>query len=667
MRAVAPLRRLLAHLPTRSPAGIARRLVMRADAARDARQWLAAAALYEEALALVPSRHRIHIQCGHVLKEAGAFERAEAHYRAATDAMPDDPDLALQTGHFFKTTGQLAEAEQAYAHAVRLRPDWPEARAEVARLGGGGGANRGDGALLPELLPRPPDVARQRDGIVIRQLGRELAGNGGSRGVLRGVQAIRGWCIASRPIADVALVIDGAVVRHAPPQAHPLDHPLTPDQAKYVFNLWHDFGTCPPGERSIELRFTDVRGQVRAHRQTVLVEPQGVSAPRLASDAYVPAPAEPGGSVEAWVDALPSVVRPARRAFAPARPAAVLVQRVDQLGDLVCSEPALRRLRALYPDARLVGLVSSANVDLAHMLGLFDTLEVVDWIEEPGSGRKTLPAAAQVALRDRLAAYGFDIAIDLGEGDASRPLLRLSGAPFLYGFRPRDFPWLSAGLEIDARDPLDRLEASAHSRRLLALVEGLAALAEPQARIVRRDGPPPALLARLGLEPGRRYAVLHTGARLPFSRWPHFDRLAELLLEQSDLAVLLMRDQDEPAGPSSSGRLRVLSGRLPFDDFDALLSGAALFVGNDSGPKHLAALRGVPVVSLHMARLNWNEWGQEQTGVIVSRRVPCAGCGIQDHPEECGRDFACLRLIQPEEVLAAALDQLEPLPTARAR
>ena len=94
--------------------------------------------------------------------------------------------------------------------------------------------------------------------------------------------------------------------------------------------------------------------------------------------------------------------------------------------------------------------------------------------------------------------------------------------------------------------------------------------------------------------------------------------------------------------------------KLPFADFDALLAGAAVFVGNDSGPKHLAALRGVPVVSIHSARINWNEWGQEQTGVIISRRVPCAGCGITE-ARECGRNIACIRDIRAEEVLAAVL------------
>src|SRR3546814_2933131 len=61
---------------------------------------------------------------------------------------------------------------------------------------------------------------------------------------------------------------------------------------------------------------------------------------------------------------------------------------------------------------------------------------------------------------------------------------------------------------------------------------------------------------------------------------------------------------------------------LDIDEFDAVLSNAKIMVGNDSGPKHLAATRGVPTVSVHIDRLNWNEWGQHGTGNILSKRVP---------------------------------------------
>ena len=61
------------------------------------------------------------------------------------------------------------------------------------------------------------------------------------------------------------------------------------------------------------------------------------------------------------------------------------------------------------------------------------------------------------------------------------------------------------------------------------------------------------------------------------------------------------------------------------------------------------------MVSLHMGQVNWDEWGQEGNGLILSRRVPCCGCGIED-VEDCGRDLACLVNITPEEAFSAVQD-----------
>src|ERR1700739_189288 len=109
-------------------------IVCVADAARDARNYRKAALLYEKALRLVPDDAAIHIQCGHMFKEAGDLIRAEHHYRKAKQLTPDDPDLALQLGHFYKVAGQLPEAGLAYRRAIDLSPDWPEPAIQLEEL-----------------------------------------------------------------------------------------------------------------------------------------------------------------------------------------------------------------------------------------------------------------------------------------------------------------------------------------------------------------------------------------------------------------------------------------------------------------------------------------------------------------------------------------------------
>ena len=113
----------------------ARLLIGRADAARNEKRFSDAATLYAEALRISPKRAGIHVQAGHMFKEAGLFEPAEHHYREAQRMMPNDSDLALQLGHFFKRSGRLPEAADAYARAVELRPDWSDAVGSTMGLG----------------------------------------------------------------------------------------------------------------------------------------------------------------------------------------------------------------------------------------------------------------------------------------------------------------------------------------------------------------------------------------------------------------------------------------------------------------------------------------------------------------------------------------------------
>ncbi|HMI20220.1 MAG TPA: glycosyltransferase family 9 protein [Sphingomonas sp.] len=662
------IRTVIGEIPSRSRAGVARRLIVRANAARDARQYRVAAALYEEALRFNPENARIRIQCGHMLKDSGDLDGAEEQYARAAIDLPNDADLALQIGHFYKIAGRPEKAEASYARALALNPGWREAERELVSVGGAvDGASiphAGQDWVVPEVLPRGDEAPPAVDRNILRLFrlgGRRAHSRWGDLKVMRGIEAIRGYRLAPGPLSEIRLLIDDKLVHSEPLQAYPVAGGSEP-QTKYVFNIWHDFSSVAPGRHVIELAFHDASGRrVRRHRETILVAPPLDEDTRPDSDALVALPAE-ASSIEDAINARPSMVRTTERRLLPDPVRTILVQRVDQLGDLVCSVPAIRRLRALFPDARLIGLMTSANAVLAEQLALFDEVVAIDFSESPSERRRVLPLEAQDRLRRTLGPYAFDIAIDLGEGDASRALLLLSGARFLYGFKDRQSPWLDAGLDFNVHDPVNGIEIVPPSRKMLLLVEGLGIMAQGQAKPLAN--PDRAGLAALGIAEGQRYAVIHAGARLAYTRWPYFADLMRMLLERTDLKIVLFADDMATAERAlaegeHSTRVHVIAGQLAFAQFDALLAHCALFVGNDSGPKHLAALRGAPVVSLHMARLNWSEWGQEMTGRIISRRVPCAGCGIGLDGEDCGKDFACLRHIRPEEVFAAAQDLLE--------
>lgn len=665
--------------------------------ARAAGDFVHAATAYEQALALSRPDPRLAIHCGHMRKEAGHHAEAEAHYLEALRHLPDDPELALQLGHFYKVSGRIAEAETHYRRATRLRPGWGAAEDELAGLKAGGWrgfvsppadqpygislasqAALGGAAdfaletsqlaavetvarLVPKLVPRSPEELLQdhHEHLDVRRLGRDEAGFWGVRRTLRGVEAIRGHCISETPVVELQLLLNGLVVHRAPVRGgYILKFERDHDRIrKYVFNSWFDFSGFEHGLHAIEVRLRDIEDGTRSFHDHVVIAAPVPESEYPDSDTLVNIdPADPR-SIEEQIRSRPSMIRPAKRSLLPGGVRNVMVMRTDQLGDMVASIPALRRLRELLPDAKIVGLLTGANAELAQTLGLFDEVITIDFPDDPLERRRLMPLAAQEALRQRLAPYAFDIAIDLAQSNVSRDLLPLSGAKFIHGTGGENWPWLQGDFLFSTPDRWNRMDMTPHSTKVLALVESLGALLKSEAPVVRREDLSRTLLDEFGIGAGR-FAVLHAGARIAFSRWPHYATLAQMLLDQSDLHVVMMTEDAAirdalPAELLTNSRFTLITQRTTFDQFDALISFATVVVGNDSGPKHLASLRGTNVVTLFTARINWAEWGQENIGSIISRRVPCAGCAIFHDPEECGKDFACIRDIRPQEVFDA--------------
>jgi ADP-heptose:LPS heptosyltransferase len=635
-----------------------------------------------------------------MFKEAGDLSRAEHHYNQAKRLTPDDPDLALQFGHFYKVAGRLQEAELAYRRAIDLEPDWPEPAIQLAELYRTGWRNhtkpaavqpRPDGSapvvlgtperigvtaesgtrpipieegLVPELTPQPPEskLHGHTEEIVIRSLGRRERTLWGHWSTLRGVAAIRGFCVSATPILELRATLNGLRFYTGTLQGFPLKYEkYNRDKRKYVFNIWYDFSHFREGLYDLQLRFLDDNGGLRVYDEQIVISAPLSEDRYPNSDRLISVSSTDLRLLENQINTRPSMIRLARRARFVTPPRNVLIIRVDQLGDMVASVPALRRLRELLPEARLVGLLSLANAELAKTLDLLDEVIAIDFPDDEWERRRIMPLEKQHALRRQLEAFKFDVAIDLAEAPVSRPLLLLSGAPLTVGYK--DGPseaWMSVFFEGWLVDPLNRLQVVPMTIKTLGLIQWFGGLLGNPSTIVRRDDLSRDRLVPYGLLAGDRFAVLHTGARLKFSQWPHYDKLASRILEKTDLKVVMMSDDPLmhsrlPHELAASDRFKFFDKQLPFDDFDALLSFCTVFVGNDSGPSHVASLRGANVVNVFMARHNWDEWGHENNGYIISRRVPCAGCVIYNDPEECGKGFACITNITPEEVFQTVM------------
>jgi lipopolysaccharide heptosyltransferase II len=341
----------------------------------------------------------------------------------------------------------------------------------------------------------------------------------------------------------------------------------------------------------------------------------------------------------------------------------ILLVRLDSLGDVIMTTPAIAAVRAARPDAHLALLTSPAGAAVASLMPGIDATIVYEapWMK---AGAST--PSEDRAFIECLAARGFDAAI-LFTVFSQNPLpaalmLRLAGIPLVLAHsRERAYRLLSD----EVPDPEPAAGIRHEVERQLALVATLGwharddrlqlvPAAEARAAARRR-------LAALGLAP-RAFAVLHAGASAPSRRWPaaRFAAVAQRLATRGCPALVVGDAREAALAAAVAGRRgRSLAGELTLAELAALIADARLFIGNNSGPMHVAAAMGTPVVALY-AGTNPQHTPWRVPAAVLSAAVPCAPCFRSVCPEGHHR---CLGDISVEAVLAAA-DRLAAAVTA---
>ncbi|MGE5361955.1 MAG: glycosyltransferase family 9 protein [Bacteroidales bacterium] len=357
------------------------------------------------------------------------------------------------------------------------------------------------------------------------------------------------------------------------------------------------------------------------------------------------------------------------RAAPPPAPRRILLLRLERIGDLLMSLPAIAAVRALAPNAAIDLVVGSWNAPIARLVREVDRVEVVDaaWLSRggPSDGAFALVRRSQEWRRRR-----YDLAINFEGDPRSHLLMWRTGATERVGFAMAGGgPLLTRAQGYDptrhVADNLLRLVETAFGRAPGSVSASESRLPVPGEARIRAE----ALLAWPSASVAQILVGINVGGGREIKQWDptRFARVAELLAAKHQARfVFTGADEDRAVVNAALANLPStiesidVTGRADLLTLAAVLERCTVFITGDTGPMHLAAAVGTPVVAI-FGPSDPRRWGPlSARAEVVYGEVPCRPCNrIRRPPARCvGHVPDCLAAVTPDQVVAAAERQI---------
>ncbi len=359
----------------------------------------------------------------------------------------------------------------------------------------------------------------------------------------------------------------------------------------------------------------------------------------------------------------------------PVSPRRIICLRLERIGDLLMTLPALADLRASFPDASIDLAVGSWNREIAATIPSIDRVETLDadWLSREGDGQG-VAGLARMAVRWRTRRY--DLAINFEPDIRSQFVMAVIGARWTVGFASGG----GKALLDTARDYDTTIHTADNARALVAGIApragskgpagddhdspGAGGASSPGAAALNIPSANRDEAARMisGFTGTPRIGMHVSGGRA-IKQWPEerFRDVAERLVRSRDATIVLTgaaadRAQIEAVRQAlPPGRVLDLSGSTSLLTVAAVLEHLDLFVTGDTGPMHLAHAVGTPVVAVFGPSQPWRYGPRGPRDRVIRIDLPCSPCNrIRTPPARCtGHTPDCLAGVETSAVLAA--------------
>ena len=353
------------------------------------------------------------------------------------------------------------------------------------------------------------------------------------------------------------------------------------------------------------------------------------------------------------------------RARPPRNPARIVVHLIGNVGDIIVAIPALMALRERYPNSRLT-LFTSAGERAKNLVGAKELLSGAWFLDgmEVYATEEIRSRRGAIALLKRFRKLGPELFVSLPPSNILlRSLVRnlifarLTGARFAVGFEVVTlFLFAYEQAEYTGAYPTEIDRNLGHLKALgitsAPVRFAFGSLAEAESQQVDRIA-----------EQSRQFVAVCPGGKQSRHRWPleRFIELAKYLKAVRGLNLIAIgneqeRDLCEQLLAGSGGGVN-LAGELTLRGTTELLSRSLFLLTNDTGPMHLAAARGTPVVAIYGSRDLAGRWYPAGAGHELFRaRLACRQCLFAKDDSD-----HCVRQIEVADVLAGCQRVLQRL------
>jgi len=324
----------------------------------------------------------------------------------------------------------------------------------------------------------------------------------------------------------------------------------------------------------------------------------------------------------------------------------ILLRAPNWVGDSAVATPAMRAIRAKFPDAEITVMVRPSVSGVFASAGFVDRV----WTEPRPSGLREWFRIARDVRR-----HQFDMAVLFPNSFESAAMVFLGGVRQRIGYSMDSRGWM-----LTHRIQGEKRKVH-HVNYYLELAKAVSAdVSNPSMEMTARSedrANARKLLAAAGIPANARFMVLSPGAAFGAAkRWgdQQFAAAADTLAEEYKLAVVIIGSEGERSISDSIRHFMkatpvILNGKTSLETLIGLIAESSLMLGNDSGPVHLASALGIPAVAVFGATDYIVAAPYGPLGRAVHVPVECSPCWLR----ECPIDHRCMTGISVQSVAEA--------------